>query len=259
MKITINVPSYKRPDMVDTLKYIPRCRIWVSEKEFDEYKKCNPKAEIISCKPKHQGTKTRILNHILDVEFKRGMDAVCIMDDDIQYFGYHEKKKRHRLDPKLFRHWLIRHTFLAMELGVKLWGVNLNQDKQSYREYTPFSMTSNIGGPFMVHMPHPLRYDDRMPTKDDYDMTLQQLNKFRKVLRLNKFFYVAKQGGSGTGQKGGCSLKRNVANEIAQNKILQKKWGTIIVKFDYNSRSHSTKKIRRFDINPVVKVPIGGV
>ncbi|NIR06335.1 MAG: hypothetical protein GTN82_13010 [Candidatus Aminicenantes bacterium] len=135
----------------------------------------------------------------------------------------------------------------------------MNQDKQSYREYTPFSFTSNIGGPFMVHIPHDLRYDDRMPTKDDYDMTLQQLNRYRKVLRLNKFFYVARQGGSGTGQEGGCSLGRNVANEIEQNKLLIRKWGHKIVKFDFNPRSHSSTKVRKFDLNPVVKVPIRGI
>jgi len=259
MKISINSPSYKRAWGVDILKYLPECRIWVSEEEAQEYSDKNPAANIIPVDPKHQGTKTRILNHILDVELNRDLDAVAILDDDIAYFGYHENKKRMKMPPEMFRIWLEKYTVLAMDLGVHFWGVNLNQDKQSYREYTPFSMTSTIGGPFGVHIDHPLRYDDRMPTKDDYDMSLQQLNRYRRVLRLNKFFYVAKQGGSGTGQKGGCTIGRNVSNEIEQNRRLMKKWGSNIVKFDFNPRSHSSKKIRNFDINPVVNVPIRGV
>jgi len=260
MKISINSPSYKRAWGVDILKYCPDCRIWVSEVEAQEYRNNNPGAEIVAVDPKHQGTKTRILNHILDVEFKRGdIDAVAILDDDISYFGYHYNRKREKIDPRHFKRWLIKYTVLAIDLGVHFWGVNLNQDKQSYREYTPFSMVSNIGGPFAVHINHQLRYDDRMPTKDDYDMSLQQINKYRRVLRLNQYFYVAKQGGSGTGQKGGCSIARNVKNEIDQNKLLMKKWGNKIIQFDNNRRSHSSKKTINFDINPVMRVPIRGV
>jgi hypothetical protein len=244
---------------VEILSYFPNCRIWVSRKEAKEYKARNPKAKIIAVDPRHQGTKTKILNHILDTEFKRTIDAVAILDDDIQYFGYHEGNERLKLDPGFFKFWILKNTLLARALGVKVWGVNLNQDKQSYREYTPFSMVSTIGGPFMVHLKHDLRYDERMPTKDDYDMSLQQLNKYRRVLRLNKFFYVAKQAGSGTGQMGGCSIGRNVSNEIKQNELLIKKWGNRIVKSDFNPRSHSSKKNRGFDINPVVRVPIRGV
>jgi hypothetical protein len=38
-----------------------------------------------------------------------------------------------------------------------------------------------------------IRYDERIPLKEDYDLSLQHLNKFRKVLRFNKYFYKVKQ------------------------------------------------------------------
>ena len=159
-----------------------------------------------------------------------------------------------------FREWLYKHTFLAKEWGVRLWGVNLNQDKQSYREYTPFSLTSVILGPFMVHLPHSVRFDERFPTKDDYDFSIQILNKHRRILRLNKFFYVCKMAGSGSGQTGGHARIRNLHNEMVQVIGMQKKWGPRIIRLDDGkSRSHSTKKIQNFDINPIVKVPIRGV
>lgn len=86
MKISINAPSYKRPAGVDTLKYIPSCKIWVCSSEATEYRKSYPKAKIVSCKRGIQGNVSRIRNHILDTEFKAGIDAVCIIDDDLQYF-----------------------------------------------------------------------------------------------------------------------------------------------------------------------------
>ena len=259
MKITINAPSYKRCNGVDTLKYLPQTKIWVCETEAVEYKKENPGAEIISCKKGIQGNLCRIRNHILDSEFKGGADAVMLVDDDMQYIGYHFEKKRCRLSAEIVPNFLLKYSRMAKELGVKIWGLNCNQDKQSYREYTPFSMVSYIGGPFSVHLPNPLRFDEKLFLKEDYDLTLQHLNKYRRVLRLNKFFYVVKQGGSGTGQKGGQAIYRNIKVEMDQIELLQKKWGRHIVKHDFNPRSHSSKKKRNFDVNPVINCPIRGV
>lgn len=259
MKITINAPSYKRPDGVDTLKYLPQTKIWVCETEFEIYKKENPKAEIISCKKGVQGNVCRIRNHIIDSEFKSGADAVLIIDDDMQYMGYHFEKKRCRLSSGDVPTFLQKYSLVAKELGAKIWGLNCNQDKQSYREYTPFSMVSYVSSPFTVHLPNPIRYDEKYSLKEDYDLTLQHLDKYRRVLRLNKFFYVVKQAGSGSGQTGGCSLYRNVKKEMDQILALQNKWGPRIVKHDFNQRSHSSKKKKNFDINPVINCPIRGV
>ena len=47
MKISVNAPSYKRPDDVRTLSYLPYCRIWVDAKEFEAYKENYPDVDII--------------------------------------------------------------------------------------------------------------------------------------------------------------------------------------------------------------------
>jgi hypothetical protein len=139
MRISINSPSYRRAEGVDTLNYLSETKIWVCETEAKEYRKHNKGAKIISCKKGIQGNKCRILNHILDTEFKKKIDAVAILDDDIQHFGYHEGNKLFKMKPDYFRKWLLKNTHLAKEMGIKLWGVNLNFDKQAYREYSPFS------------------------------------------------------------------------------------------------------------------------
>lgn len=84
-------------------------------------------------------------------------------------------------------------------------------------------------------------------------MTIQQLNKNRVVFRVNKFFYECKQ----SVQKGGCASYRNIEREVEQLKLLQKKWGKKIVKFDENNRSNKKRKI--IDYNPIIHVPIKGI
>ena len=256
MKITINAPSYKRPNKVDTLKYLPSARIWVDEGEFGEYKKSYPDSDIVSCPKGIQGNLCRIRNYILDQEEKSGTDVVALIDDDLKLIGYNEGLKFYVLpDEDRVMQFLEKYSILAMDLGAKLWGINVNHDPQNYREYTPFSLLSYIGGPFMVHIHSDLRYDERLPLKEDYDLTLQHLNKYRKVLRVNKYFYNVKQHA----QAGGCADYRTLEREKAQVKLLQKKWGSKIVKADLVDRSHRSRKRRTIDINPVIRVPIRGI
>ena len=96
-----------------------------------------------------------------------------------------------------------------------------------------------------------------MGLKEDYDMTLQHLNRYRKVLRANKFWYDVKQ----VEQSGGCAVYRDVEREREQFVMLQRKWGEDIVREDSlnSSRSHQTKKKRTLDINPILHEPIKGV
>ena len=83
MRISVNAPSYRRADDVKTLSYLPFTRIWVDCKEYEAYKENYPDAEIIRCPEGVQGNVSRVRNYILDEELKRGMDVVCIVDDDL--------------------------------------------------------------------------------------------------------------------------------------------------------------------------------
>jgi len=258
MKVSVNAPSYRRPNAVTTLGYLPFCRLWVCETEYDEYVAANPGADIVKVPKGVQGNVSRIRNYILD---HADTDVICIIDDDMTNIGYYEQTKRLFVHPDEVLAFIEKYSELAVGFGVKLWGVNVNPDKQCYREYTPFSLVSYIGSPFSCHINSDLRYDERIPLKEDYDITLQHLNTYRKVLRVNKYFYTVKQGASGGGQPGGCAVMRNIEEEKRQFDILQKKWGREIVRRDSSvDRSHSSKKKRKVvDLNPVIRVPIGQV
>jgi len=257
MKISLCCPSYKRP-YVETLKYLPGCKVFVDESEYKEYKESNPKgSQITQCAKGVQGSVCRVRNYILDVEFENGADVVVIVDDDLKGLYYWEQKEAKVLTGEMFFTFVEKYSIQAADIGAFFWGVNINQDKQVYREYTPFSTTSFIGGPFQCFLKGGgLRYDEHLPLKEDYDMTLQQLNKHRVVFRVNKYFYAAKQ----SVQKGGCAAYRNIDKEIQQLKALQKKWGKDIVKVDRSKRSHNLKKEKKSeDYNPIIRAPIKGV
>jgi hypothetical protein len=256
MNISINIPSYKR-HYVETLEYLPDAKVWVCESEYEGYKNQNALAEIIPCEKGIQGNTSRIRNHIIQTELGNGMDAVCIIDDDMKGVFYWENLEKKLVDKDNFMEFLEKYSFMAMELGVYLWGVNPNNDKQSYAEFNPFSSLSFIGAPFMVFLKgNNCWFDERLPLKEDYDMTLQQINKNRKVLRINKYFYRVKQ----SNQTGGCAAFRNYDYELEQLELLQQKWGEKIVKLDNKNRSNNMKKEKKkIDYNPIIKVPIKGV
>lgn len=253
MKIKVCIPSYHRP-RVETLDYLPHAEVYVSKKEEKEYREMNRGSKIIGVDPKYQGNLCRIRNHILDRN--RGQ-VVVILDDDLKYIALWENNQIIKLinEEEVMR-FIFKFSVMAIDLGVKLWGINVNQDKQVYREYSPFSLTSYIGGPFQAHVDSDLRYDERLPLKEDYDLTLQHLNRYRKALRVNKYFYSVKQAE----QVGGCATYRSIDEEKSQLNLLRKKWGSKIIKFDEGeSRSHNSTKTRKFDINPIIRVPIRGI
>lgn len=256
MKISICCPSYRRPKKVETLTYIPNIRVYVDCEEYEEYVKYNPLVNIVSCPKGIQGNVCRVRNYIIKEELKNN-DAVCIVDDDMKGIYYWENNESHKLKTEDLDWFLEKYTIMAKDLGVYLWGINVNQDKQIYREYTPFGTVSYIGAPFMVFLKgNNCWFDERLSLKEDYDMTLQQLNKNRCVLRVNKFYYVVRQ----SQQAGGCAVYRNYQEEERQLNLLIKKWGKHIVKVDNTNRSHNLKRVKKkIDYNPIIRAPIRGV
>jgi hypothetical protein len=259
MKISVCCPSYKRPK-VKTLEYLPFCRVYVAPDEFAQYQESNPAAAIIQCDIGIQGNVARVRNYILDQEFALGNEAVAIVDDDMRgIFCWEHNKAVHKLPAADFFHFIEKHSTLARDIGAFLWGININPDPQCYRECTPFSTLSFIGGPFGCFLAgNNCRYDESLPLKEDYDMTLQQLNKNRIVLRVNKYYYMVKQ----SEQSGGCASMRNIAREKEQLDLLRKKWGSRIVRTDTQDRSNRQikgKSIVFVDYNPIIRVPIKGV
>ena len=256
MKIAICCPSYKRDEVKSFRFFGDLLKVYVCETEYDRYIENNKEFEKCFVKVPYgvQGNVARIRNYILNDNLDA--DVCCIVDDDMAYIGYYEQLELHKLNKDEILPFIEKYTILCDDFGFKMWGVNLNSDPQCYREYTPFSTTSVVLGPFSCYLKgNECRYDEDLPLKEDYDMSLQNLNKYRGILRVNKYHYSCEQSSN----KGGCAAIRNIEREKEQLNMLIKKWGSRIVKNDLTDRSHSSGKVKRIDYNPVVSVPIKGV
>lgn len=258
MKISVCCPSYKRPKVKSFDFFGDILKVYVCESEAEAYRKANVGFEnnIVAVPLGVQGNVARIRNYILND--RKDDDVCCIVDDDMSYIGYYEKLALHKLEKDEILPFIEKYTLLCQEFGFKMWGVNLNSDPQCYREYTPFSTTSVVLGPFSCFLKgNECRYDENLPLKEDYDISLQNLNKYRGILRVNKYHYSCAQSTNA----GGCATYRNIEKEKNQLKMLQKKWGGAIVKSDNADKSHSSKKVRKgtIDYNPIIKTPIKGV
>lgn len=191
---------------------------------------------------------------------EQGADVVAIVDDDMEGLYLWRGNENHSISKEKIETediipFFEKYSIVCKDLGFKFWGGNCNQDAMAYMTYTPFGFSKYIGGPLQIFLKgNECFYDERLPLKEDYDMTLQQCNKYRGCLRLNFLTYNVKQ----SEQKGGCASYRTMLREKEQFELLQKKWGSEIVREDKSNKG-GTKKQKRFDYNPIIKVPIAGI
>ena len=250
-------PSYRRAGKT-TIRKVFGDRVVFAVHEFEEedYRE-EEGGEILAMPDGLQGNMARVRNWILDRYFEEeGIGEIVCVDDDLTGFGHFHHLGREDwagdrsgpwvvyLSPKKIE-WFIKQGFLmARELGVFQWGVNLAHDPMWYMEYTPFSFTAPILGPFSAIRKNPLRYDPRLGLNEDYDYFVQQVFTYRKILRFNKYWYMAPhlQG------EGGVTGYRTMEKEREQAEIMQGKWGPRIVSYDFAKSP-----------NPRIRLPIGAI
>jgi len=247
----IFAPSYKRAKGCFTQKYLSQCTYVVAESEAEEYLAEGHK--IMVAPDSAQGNLCRIRNWIIDNSPNKNL---LLLDDDISCFARYERNISRDMTEAEFYQFVENAFIMAKESGARFWGVNCVDDKGSYREATPFSFNAYIGGPFQAHiLEHGIRYDENLPLKEDFDMTLQQLNKYRKVLRFNFIHYFAKMHKN----TGGCATYRTLEREKKNLEALRKKWGSKIIRTDSGASQVKRKNENLYDINPIMRSPIKGV
>jgi hypothetical protein len=251
----IFAPSYKRPKGKSTHLIIPEVTYVVSESEKESYINSGEHDKFWFVPSTAQGNLCRIRNYILD---NSDCKKILLLDDDHTRIGMWSGNKRIILSENQIMEFIHNSFNMADDYNIKFWGILPNNDKLSYRESAPFSLSSYIGGPWQAFNDCDLRYDEKLPLKEDYDMTLQILNKYRRALRINYIHYFPKQHNN----TGGCAIYRNIEFEKQQMKDLKKKWGSKIVKsgaLGKTSAMGSKTKENMYDINPIIKSPLKGI
>lgn len=218
--VEICVPSYKRPENMRITDWLDGLSIWVHDFEYDDYVEANPGCNIVSMPDDLSGSgMADIRNYILDNSNK---DWVLMIDDDCRGVGYYENCEAKEFGKEEFFDFVLNGFVMAEDLGTCLWGLNQQTDKKFYREYSPLSMTVPVLGPFMgiIKMDRTPRFDPDLGLKEDYDYSIQVLNRFRKILRFNKYHYKVGH----IDYPGGCTTYRTKKKELEQGKRLQRKW-----------------------------------
>lgn len=233
----IYIPSYKRASDCKTAKLFSKATICCHKFEAEEYERYNDNKLMVMPDDISGKGMAVIRNYILDHAKE---NRFVMMDDDILGFGYHEKAEKNEYTESKFYSFIVNAFVMMEEMGTVLWGVNLLEDKQAYREFAPIGLSNVVLGPCLGIKKCDIRFDEELGLKEDYDYSIQVLNRYRKILKFNKVYYRTKhiQG------KGGCVAYRTSDKEIEQRGKFQKKWGSRIVKF------------KKGDINPVIIIPI---
>lgn len=251
MSLRIYIPTFKRAHKLTGKEYFKNAVYILPENQRDKYRKVLPSKRIIVIPDESDGNIARKRNWML----KNLERPYLSLDDDVSALAHTEKGKRKKTKQHIYlkpdeAEGVIVHGFnLANEFGCIYWGINVNTDGRNYQQYKPFSLTQPILGPFHGHLEHNLFYDERMGSKDDYDFSLQVLNKHRKNLRINKYSYVCKHGDN----SGGIVSMRTRKREINDCKAIMAKWGENIIKY-------RIPPLRRADLlNGRLRVPIRGV
>lgn len=259
-KVEVCIPSWHRPEC-KTLGIIPWARVYVDPSDVEAYRERYPQADIVECPAGVQGNLCRVRNHIMDAETERGTWGVVIIDDDasqldrfscrgIDVPGY----DRIVLGEDGIAGLIAEGFTLCSDYGYRFWGLNPTNMPNAACRNVPFNTSAYIPGPFQAFILEdmPLRYDEELPLKEDYDMTLQQCARYRGCLRLNNYFLVCEQACKGNQSGGGCTPSRTSRREVEQLEMLQRKWGTKIVRTGKSKR-------RMYDMNPTLHIPIKGV
>ena len=243
-------PSYKRANTVLTHKILPEVIYCVHEFEAKAYQDLGHNVEVLP--DSIRGNIAKVRNYIKKNLIKnKGM----MIDDDIKgirVWGLNKEARPYAKNVENLRSFFDHCFYMCEQFECKIWGLNIMADKGCYRECNPFSLSNWISGSLQGFMDHDLDFDERIPLKEDLDICLQTLNKYRKILRFN-FAFMLKDDHRNTG---GCADIRTIAKEKEQFYLFQKKWGEKIVRVDVRN---SHKQRTGFDFNPVLSVPIKGV
>jgi hypothetical protein len=252
--MNIIIPSYGRSDNLIGSDYFDSARYCIPQSQESEYLKHLDQSRLVVIPDTEDGNIAKKRNWIL----KNIPRPLVMIDDDVECIGYFEgregmKNGEHRrkvLEKERVMAFFDMSFKVLSDVGGKMFGLSQNEDNRIYKEFLPLSLSKIALGPVQGHLNHPLMFDEAVGTKDDYDMGLQQLRKYKILLRWNKFHYICQHGGN----TGGIVSYRTKEKEIDYCKAIMMKWGKSIIKYRIPPRSMVDLLNAK-----MVNIPINGV
>lgn len=248
-QIHVAIKSYKRAGRVTTLNVFPFAWIWVPESQGDDYRRYYGD-RVITIPDNEDGNLCRKSNSILR---RSPLPWTLILDDDITGVGYWEDNEHYWMEPGELEDMIVKSFILAADLGVELWGVNQNKDPLVHYTYRPLSFLAPVLGPFNGHLSPSIWYDESVLGKDDYDYFLQNVQKYHKILRINKYHYKHDHGD----MPGGFVSMRSMDAEKRGVQRMRQKWGDKI--FTAGGAAGGKSATGENILNSMIRLPIKGV
>lgn len=189
---------------------------YVGKNEGVDYKKEGAKYVVES------GKLCESRNRLLEDAFK--MDKTCIqLSDDLVSLRIAEDKKNTRESNMEECISVIEQALNNTRM--KLGGVNVAANAFYFDPLKPIKLRHFVLGDFSVIKPTDLRYDTRFKTKEDYDYTLQHIQKYGGVARCDSVIATFKHYNN----IGGVVDSRTPEVEQKSIRLLKEKWGRNIV------------------------------
>lgn len=211
----IGVISHKRPQNVDKMSNILGNVVWyVGAGEYQIYR--DHGAEFVQ----EIGGLCDSRNAILDDAFAAGKIAVEFSDDLSKIKEAYvdgDKKKARQIS---LQHALDKILEAMDQTGAMMGGVAPTANPFFFHPEKPVSTKHFIVGDMIVVKPCELRFDNKMRLKEDYDYTLQHIEKYGCVARENSILATFAHRTN----KGGAVAYRTSKVENEAIEYLQKKW-----------------------------------
>lgn len=246
--IHVAIASYGRAGHVSTLSVMPWARVWVPESQEAAYVAKHGRCTI-TVPDECDGNLCRKRNAILD---RTPCKRTLLVDDDLLYVGGFDAGKKRKLSPSEIAELLCAGFALADDLGVTLWGLNVNDDSLCYDTYRPFALLSPIMGPFGGHLAPGVRYDESMAGHEDVDFWLKTIREHKKTLRFNAYHYKHDHGKLAGGHSGMRSAEQE-ADVVAR---MRRRWGRV---FRPGGRVGAHARASKGLLNQRVYLPVPGM
>lgn len=167
-------------------------------------------------------------NAAIECAFNRNDYAYCLqLSDDLKKIEepvWSAEKQKHIARPLTFDAAIKRMINALQGTGAKLAGVAPTANPFYYNKKPIHPRAFIVGDMMLIAPPSPLRFDESMRLKEDYDHTLQHLEKYGRVARCDDVLATFQHKTN----KGGAVSYRTLEEEQKAITYLKQKWGARI-------------------------------
>ena len=219
----IVIPSKGRSSLVgSTLRLLPTAKVWVDEREANEYGLALPKNQLVLHRPTEGIVQCR--NELLTT-FSKAHECVVMVDDDL--IGIRclvGRRPRSTTDPHAIRQVIENSITICTDLGIKAFCWNRNPNPMQFLGHDPLAFVPPLAGAWGV-IGEPRLADRRLKHQEDLDITMQYLLHDRIIYSDRRWYF---DFGATWGNKGGNQAARRFDAEQDDTRLLKQKWGRYI-------------------------------